>query len=90
VEEKGGGEVANSKAVERQQAEVAMGVAGTDAPFVDPPSDKCSEIVAGSTREKRIKRKRNSKRKRKRRRGQREIASGNLYYVQWTSGKALG
>jgi hypothetical protein len=33
-------EVANLKEDERQQAKVTRRVAGTDAPYIDPPSDK--------------------------------------------------
>jgi hypothetical protein len=33
-------EVVNAKEDERQQAEVTKRVAGTDAPYIDPPSDK--------------------------------------------------
>jgi hypothetical protein len=38
MDEKEKGEV--TKAEERQQAEVTRRVAGADAPYVDPPSDK--------------------------------------------------
>jgi hypothetical protein len=42
AEEEGNGEEANAKAKEeeRQQAEVTRRVAGTVAPYIEPPSDK--------------------------------------------------
>jgi hypothetical protein len=38
--EKEKGEIPNAKEEEKQQAEVTRRVAETDAPYVDPPSDK--------------------------------------------------
>jgi hypothetical protein len=40
AEEKEKGEVANAKEEERHQAEITRRVAGTGAPYVDPPSGK--------------------------------------------------
>ena len=40
MEQKEKGKVANAKEEERQQAEVTRRFAGTDASYVDPPSDK--------------------------------------------------
>jgi hypothetical protein len=40
VEDREKGVVANAKEEEIQQAEVTRRVAGTDAPCVEPPSDK--------------------------------------------------